>query len=131
MLADCPRNQKVVPSKSSSQMARYILSSETKTLRAPLYVGRLPEKPKSGALKVFVSEERMYLAICGHVRDVNRIFDMEFALLSVIASHRETGILQGDLVRQSGQDKRTVPKRTDCLHEKGYIDKRAVQVKGY
>ncbi|KAK1139809.1 hypothetical protein N8T08_011128 [Aspergillus melleus] len=80
-------------------------------------------------VRVFVSEERTWLAITGHERDDSRVFSTEFALLSIIASHREKGIVQTDLVRLSGQDKRSVPKRTDVLHQKGYIDKRAIQIK--
>jgi B-block binding subunit of TFIIIC len=91
-------------------------------------------KPKMAtggkALKVYVSEERMWLAICGHPRDITKLFDMEFVLLSIIAAQGKAGILQGDLVRQSGQDKRSVPKRTDSLRDKGYIQKLAVHLKG-
>lgn len=80
--------------------------------------------------RVYVTEQRMWLAICGHLKDSTKVFDTEFVLLSVIASHRENGILQGDLVRESGQDKRSVPKRTDLLRDKGYIEKRTVHLKG-
>jgi hypothetical protein len=82
------------------------------------------------ALRVYVNEERMWLAICGHSKDLTKVFDTEFALLSIIAAHREVGILQGDLVKESGQDKRSVPKRTDQLRKKGYIEKRVVHLKG-
>ncbi|KAI9039617.1 putative TFIIIC transcription initiation factor complex subunits Tfc3 [Aspergillus affinis] len=81
------------------------------------------------AVRVFVSEERTWLAITGHERDDTRVFSTEFALLSIIAARREKGIFQTDLVKLSGQDKRSVPKRTELLHQKGYIDKRAVQFK--
>lgn len=90
----------------------------------------LPTAKKSHALRVYVTEERMWLAICGHVRDLSKVFDTEFALLSIIAAHRRGGILQGDLVKKSGQDKRSVPKRTDELRNKGYIEKRLVHLKG-
>jgi predicted transcriptional regulator len=82
------------------------------------------------ALKVYVTEERMWLAICGHPKDFTKVFETEFALLSIIAAHGEGGILQGDLVKESGQDKRSVPKRTDLLRDKGYIEKRNVQLRG-
>jgi predicted transcriptional regulator len=84
----------------------------------------------TNALRVYVSEERAWFAICGHSKDSAKVFDTEFVLLSIIAAHREAGILQGDLVKQSGQDKRSVPKRTDLLRSKGYIEKRIVQLKG-
>jgi B-block binding subunit of TFIIIC len=80
--------------------------------------------------RVFVSEERMWLAICGHPKDSTQVSDLEFILLSIIAAHQEAGILQGDLVKESGQDKRSVPKRTDVLRDKGYIEKRLVHLKG-
>ncbi|ERF73043.1 hypothetical protein EPUS_08607 [Endocarpon pusillum Z07020] len=88
-----------------------------------------PTKGKD-ALRVYVTEERMWLAICGHPKDLTKVFETEFVLLSIIAAHRELGILQGDLVKESGQDKRSVPKRTDSLRNKGYIEKRAVHLKG-
>ena len=72
----------------------------------------------------------MYLAICGHAKDLNRVFETEFMLLSIIAGSRGGGILQADLVRESSQDKRSVPKRTDALQQKGYIEKRAVHAHG-
>lgn len=82
-----------------------------------------------GAPRVFVSEERTWLAITGHEPDETKVLPTEFALLSIIASGKSTGIPQTDLVRLSGQDKRSVPKRTDVLQKKGYIQKRAIQVK--
>jgi transcription factor C subunit 3 len=54
---------------------------------------------------------------------------MEFALLSIIASRQSSGISQPELIKLSGQDKRSVPKRTDVLQRKGYIEKRAIQMK--
>jgi transcription factor C subunit 3 len=41
-----------------------------------------------------------------------------------IAGARERGILQTDLVRKVVQDNRSVPRRTDYLHARGYIEKR-------
>ncbi|EEH35572.2 hypothetical protein PAAG_06619 [Paracoccidioides lutzii Pb01] len=81
----------------------------------------------SGALRVFVSEERMWLAITGHERDHSRVPPLEFDLLSIIASRKWQGVMQPELPKLSGQDKRSVPKRTDSLSRKGYIEKRPVQ----
>lgn len=78
---------------------------------------------------MYATEGRMWLALTGHAQDASRLFPPEFELLSIIASRRENGLIQSDLVRLSGQDKRTVPKRTDALREKGYIEKRPVLVK--
>ncbi|OQV06937.1 hypothetical protein CLAIMM_11438 [Cladophialophora immunda] len=76
--------------------------------------------------RISVSEARSYQAICGHAPDVSKVVPLEFELLSHIAAARSAGILQGDLVRVSGQDKRSVPKRTDSLQRKGYITKEIV-----
>lgn len=78
---------------------------------------------------MFVSIERMWLAITGHEPDSSRVLPLEFALLSIIASRKTGGMVQSDLVRLSGQDKRSVPQRTDSLHQKGYIEKKAIQYK--
>lgn len=48
---------------------------------------------------------------------------LEFKLLSLVAAAGPNGILQPDLTKLSGQDKRSVPKRTDALENKGYITK--------
>lgn len=80
--------------------------------------------------RVFVSQERTWLAITGHEPDESKVLPTEFTLLSVIASAKSNGIIQPELVKLSGQDKRSVPKRTDMLHKKGYIRKSAIQIKG-
>lgn len=51
---------------------------------------------------------------------------MEFVLLSLIAARGAEGITQPDLTALSGQDKRSVPHRTDELARKGYIAKNPV-----
>ncbi|KAK2745430.1 hypothetical protein FQN57_003773 [Myotisia sp. PD_48] len=78
-------------------------------------------------LNVFVSADRMWLAIAGHEPDTSRVSAFEFVLLSIIASRKGDGVIQSELERLSGQDKRSIPKRTDCLRDKGYIEKRAIQ----
>ncbi|RDH31158.1 hypothetical protein BDQ94DRAFT_172267 [Aspergillus welwitschiae] len=83
----------------------------------------------SDSVRVFVSKERTWLAVAGHGPDETKVFPTEFALLSIIASRKHNGIAQTELVKVSGQDKRSVPKRTDVLQQKGYIEKRAIQVK--
>ena len=85
---------------------------------------------KNGSLRVYTSQSRMWSATAGHAPDFNRIPRLDFILLSIIAARRGKGILQPDLVRVSGQDKRSVPKRTERLHDSGYIEKKAVSVKG-
>ncbi|KAL4878828.1 hypothetical protein BJY04DRAFT_229542 [Aspergillus karnatakaensis] len=80
-------------------------------------------------IRVFVSEERTWLAITGHEPDDTKVLPLEFELLSIIASRQASGISQPELIRISGQDKRSVPKRTDVLQKKGYIEKRAIQMR--
>ncbi|KAI9827342.1 MAG: hypothetical protein M1819_006984 [Sarea resinae] len=73
--------------------------------------------------RVYVGQERMWYAITGHNIDWNKIPRMEFLVLSVIAAHREQGVVHTDLIALTGQDKRSIPKRTDALARKGYIVK--------
>lgn len=80
--------------------------------------------------KVFVSEEQMWHSIAGHGADFKRVPKLEWAALVGIASTKKEGILQGDLCRLIGQDKRSLPKRTDSLAQKGYILKRTTLVRG-
>ncbi|KAL8735942.1 MAG: hypothetical protein Q9166_000504 [cf. Caloplaca sp. 2 TL-2023] len=74
-------------------------------------------------LRIYASTERRWQAIAGHAFDPVKIPRLDFACLSIIAAHREQGILQPDLVRISGQDKRSVPQRTQRLQDGGYISK--------
>lgn len=80
--------------------------------------------------RITVNEYRMYRAICGHPPDSSKVTPLEFVLLSHIAAARSAGILQGALGRASGQDKRSVPKRTNGLQERGYIIKETVYAHG-
>ncbi|KAL4994318.1 hypothetical protein BDV10DRAFT_189124 [Aspergillus recurvatus] len=89
-----------------------------------------PKDVEEKPINVFVSLDRIWLAITGHEPDDTKVLPMEFALLSIIASRKSSGIFQPDLIKLSGQDKRSVPKRTDILQQKGYIEKRAIQLKG-
>ncbi|GAD97524.1 TFIIIC transcription initiation factor complex subunits Tfc3 [Paecilomyces variotii No. 5] len=96
---------------------------------APDTEAKSPQSEDCEVPRVFVSEERTWFALTGHGPDATRVLPTEFALLSIIASRKSRGIVQTELVRLSGQDKRSVPKRTDVLQQKGYIEKRAIQVK--
>ena len=80
-------------------------------------------------LRVYASVERRWKALAGHGPDFNKIPKLDFACLSIIGAKREAGILQPELVRLSGQDKRSVPERTRRLHAEGYIVKAPVLVK--
>jgi len=74
--------------------------------------------------------DRMWQAIAGHGIDYSKIRALEFDLLTIIASHGEQGVSQPDVIARSGQDKRSLPHRTDILHKNGYIEKKVVQIRG-
>lgn len=79
------------------------------------------------APRLFASQNRTWQALTGHGIDIKKVPSMEFVLLSLIASRGAEGIAQPDLIRLSGQDKRSVPHRTDELSRKGYIVKSPIQ----
>ncbi|CAN8095946.1 unnamed protein product [Discula destructiva] len=80
--------------------------------------------------RLFVSEETVWKTLTGHGIDFKRVPLMEWRLIVCIGSTKEAGIAQPDLVRATGQDKRSVPKRTDFLDIKGYIVKRTHMFRG-
>ena len=84
----------------------------------------------SGGLRLYGSEDRMWQVAAGHGPDPVKVSTTEFACLSIIAARGSKGILQPELVEISGQDKRSLPRRTDQLHRNGYIEKRPVLVHG-
>ena len=75
------------------------------------------------APRIYASSEQMWLAAAGHGPDTNKMQYLDFQCLMVIASSRESGIIQRDLVKATGQDKRSVPVRTQRLQYHGYIVK--------
>ncbi|TKA69097.1 hypothetical protein B0A49_04412 [Cryomyces minteri] len=87
------------------------------------------QDPKTG-LRLYVNEDRMWYAITGHGVDLKKVSKLEFQALSIIAAHGERGILQPELTRLSGQDKRSLPSRTTSLAQKGYVVKQHVLAKG-
>ena len=90
---------------------------------------RTPILQRAGpGIRLYASESRMWHAIAGHEPDYNRVKKLDFICLSIIAACGPKGIPQHDLVRISGQDKRSLPTRTDRLHKDGYIIKRPVSL---
>ncbi|KAH9877975.1 hypothetical protein J1614_003192 [Plenodomus biglobosus] len=79
------------------------------------------------APRLYASQGRIWQALTGHGIDLKKVPSMEFVLLSLITARGSQGIPQTDLIRASGQDKRSVPHRTDELARKGYIVKVPVQ----
>ena len=80
-------------------------------------------------LRIYSSPKQMWLAVAGHGPDNDKVQRLDFQCLMAIASCRENGILQTDLIRVTGQDKRSVPPRTQRLYEHGYISKVSVTAK--
>ena len=99
--------------------------------------GTLPPGPEGSGqtnsskngLRIYTTQDRVWQAIAGHSLDYKRVPRLEFQLLALIAAAGPDGILQPDLRSLSGQDKRSVPKRTDSLAAKGYIQKKPVYAK--
>ncbi|KAF2156661.1 hypothetical protein K461DRAFT_289058 [Myriangium duriaei CBS 260.36] len=96
--------------------------------------GRLPEQSEflecHAHDKLYTTENRIWQTVAGHGVDWRKLPKMEFQCLCVIAAHGQNGIIQPDIVALTGQDKRSVPKRTDSLAAKGYITKETVQGSG-
>lgn len=95
--------------------------------------GRAGKSSGSAAIvapRLHLTEELQWKAISGHKPDLKRIPQFEWQALVAIASVKEAGILQGDLVRLTGQDKRSLPTRTDALAKKGYVVKQPVMLRG-
>ena len=84
-------------------------------------------EPTITAPRLYASQSRIWQALTGHGIDLKRVPSMEFVLLSLIAARGATGIPQPELTQLSGQDKRSVPHRTNELARKGYIVKHPVQ----
>lgn len=133
-----PKGNTLTPAVEEKTTSAGILQDGDQTAPATAPAQMLPQDSTfailqfdgSKALRVFVSEERIWYAVAGHALDLSRMQRMDFKLLSIIAAHREKGILQPDLTRISGQDKRSTPPRTQRLHDKGYIEKKKVQTRG-
>ena len=82
-------------------------------------------------IKLYACDDRLWWAAAGHGPDHEKVPPNHFSCLSIIASFREKGIPQPELVRLSGQDNRSVPKRTQTLQEQGYIEKVPTFFKGH
>lgn len=102
-----------------------VYKPETFATKAATAVETSKSKP---GIRLYTSDSRMWYAITGHGTDSSRVKNLDFVCLSIIAASGTKGILQHDLIRISGQDKRSLPGRTDRLRDDGYIDKRRVTV---
>ncbi|KAL2037504.1 hypothetical protein N7G274_009785 [Stereocaulon virgatum] len=102
---------------SQARSAAKVPVTPTKNLRS------LPVSTFQPGTRLYTSENRMWYALTGHGPDLGKIKALDFVALSIIAACGPKGILQHDLTRISGQDKRSLPARTDRLHDSGYIVK--------
>lgn len=109
--------QHVQPSKASA--GRRASKKPTKATKASTH---------ESEIRLYASENRMWHALTGHGPDTQKIKPLEFACLSGIAASGVDGIYQSDLVKRTGQDKRSIPLRTDRLFESGYIQKKRVTI---
>ena len=117
-----------VPATKSSDSGVFKAASVEKNqpIIAPENNGTPDEPVAEHAIRLFASEDRVWHALTGHGPDHTRVKELDLNLLSIISNHKAKGILQNDLVKISGQDKRSLPNRTDRLHEHGYIEKKKV-----
>lgn len=86
---------------------------------------------EDGGIYVRAVENRMWHTLTGHGVDFKRVPAMEFTLLSLIGAAGPQGIRQPDLIHLSGQDKRSLPHRTDELQRKGYIEKTQIRLRAH
>jgi hypothetical protein len=95
------------------------------------FVPSFPQfEEKLAGQSLFASEERIWQELTGHSVDHSRISPTEFDCLVVIAAAGPDGLLQKHVTERTGQDKRSVPKRTERLAKNGYITKEAVVGEG-
>ena len=132
-LSEVERRNSATASQSPSELIDPVLISQSphrhSASNTPARSGRRSSSDAAEAeLRLYADIERRWQAIAGHAPDKVKIPALDFACLSIVAAQRERGILQPDLVRISGQDKRSVPERTRRLQVGGYISKDAVLV---
>jgi len=114
-----------IPEASSLQTLspHHVLQPTSTSTSAP------SQKPRTQP-RLYVSNAMLWEFLAGHGEDFHKLPRLEWQALLGIATSMENGILQGDLTKLTGQDKRSLPKRTDSLARKGYIEKRPALVRG-
>ena len=111
-------NQVGRANKSRTKAAR---AEKTGTRAPPNNVTKQPTL--QSVIRLYTSRNCMWYAITGHGPDEARVKSFDFVCLSVIAASGPKGILQHNLISVTGQDKRSLPGRTDRLRDGGYIVK--------
>lgn len=105
---------------AENQQTREAPGNETKDAEV------LQQSKSDPRIRLYASDNRMWHALTGHDPDFGKVKSLDFICLSIIAACGPKGILQHDLTRISGQDKRSLPARTDRLRDGGYIGKARV-----
>lgn len=121
------------PTPGTTQAPANTPAADGPSSQTPISAPKRPTTKSKSTLttrpRIQVTEETVWQAVAGHGVDYKQIPKLEWHLLQGIAPTKHNGILQGDLRRLVGQDKRSVPKRTDFLAAKGYIVKRSIMVR--
>lgn len=115
----------------NSQKEHEVQASQTidAHLNPSILIAKSTDTNAQYEIRLYTSEKRMWHALTGHGPDVVKVKPLDFDCLSIIARCGAQGILQHHLTRLSGQDKRSLPSRTDRLHEGGYIIKEQIAVR--
>ncbi|KAH9826569.1 Tfiiic transcription initiation factor complex subunit [Teratosphaeria destructans] len=94
--------------------------------------GEDPTTTSRHAGRILIATHARMRQVLSHHRSkrVEQMGALVFDCLSVIAAYGPAGILQNDLRRVTGQQKQSVPLRTDRLAKRGYITKRVVLAHG-
>ncbi|KAK5119109.1 hypothetical protein LTR62_000320 [Meristemomyces frigidus] len=86
---------------------------------------RFPQRRPS---RIFATQQRMWFELTGHNVDHTRVPPFEWEILCVVGAYGAAGIQQGHVRDITGQQKQSLPARTDSLARKGLILKTASYV---
>lgn len=87
------------------------------------------DDPNINDYMIKVSEDYQSLYLTGVQQKDNILGKMPYDLLRIIAKHKEAGINSLDLIRESGQDKRSLTTRLAVLEDNMLITKFSISVK--
>lgn len=121
-----PHQAEVANSSSSARLSASDIANVRRRKEIPSKLTSSEEQE----LRLYTTEDRMWHTLTGHGPDISKVPPHDFTCLAIIAAHGANGIIQPNLVKISGQDKRSVPARTQRLCDNGYIIKRPTQAEG-
>ncbi|KAK3680053.1 hypothetical protein LTR78_000430 [Recurvomyces mirabilis] len=107
------------------------VATEPSTGDADRPVEPSPATSKNGPARpnrIFATEKRMWLELTGHAVDKQRVPLFEFESLSVVGAFGAAGVQQGRVRDITGQQKQSLPARTDSLARKGLLLKTPICV---